>query len=112
MRKDSIKRYIDNKILKEFDSDKNPGQIRQGLLENCQKFNKNISETVLEFNETEIENIKDVRSRYLSFYVFHAQQRIIDLYKVESRDIYGWNYTKKFKAILFKEKLESRATPF
>ena len=112
MRKDSIKKHIDGKILREFYDSKTPEQIRQDLLETCQKFSKNITEKVTDFNESQIEKITDVRSRYLSFYVFYAQQRIVDLYKVETRDIYGWNYTKKFKAILFKEKLESKATPF
>ena len=78
----------------------------------CQKFEKNISERVSLFNVKEIENIKDVRSRYLSLYIYFAQQRIIDLYKVETRDIYGWNHSKKFKAILFKEKLEAKAKSF
>lgn len=112
MRKDSIKQHIDNKILKDFYSQKTPEQIRLKLMETCNKFEKNITERVSLFNEKDIENIKDVRSRYLSLYVYFAQQRIVDLYKVETRDIYGWNYTKKFKAILFKEKLEAKATPF
>jgi hypothetical protein len=112
MRKDSIKQHIDSKILREFYSQKTPEQIRLELMETCNKFEKNITERVFFLNEKEIENIKDVRSRYLSLYIYFAQQRIIDLYKVETRDIYGWNYTKKFKAILFKEKLESKATTF
>jgi hypothetical protein len=112
MRKDSIKKHIDGKILKEFYSNKSPVEIRQDLMDNCVKFGKNITFKVDITKISEIENIPDVRSRYLSLYIHIAQQRIIDLYKVESRDIYGWNYTKKFKAILFKEKLESKATPF
>lgn len=111
MRKESIKQHIDNRILKEL-SDSSPGKIRQDLLTTCHKFTQNISEKPETMSESEIESIKDVRSRYLSFYVFFAQQRIVDLYKVETRDLYGWDYRKKFKAFLFKEKLESKATPF
>ena len=112
MRKDSIKKHIDSKILKEFYSNKSPDEIRQDLMDTCTKFEKNITVKVNILNIKEIENITDVRSRYLSLYIQIVQQRIIDLYKVETRDIYGWNYTKKFKAILFKEKLEAKATPF
>lgn len=112
MRKDSIKKHIDSKILREFYSNKSPDEIRQDLMDICAKFEKNITVKVDVSNIKEIEAITDVRSRYLSLYIHVAQQRIIDLYKVETRDIYGWNYTKKFKTILFKEKLESKATPF
>jgi hypothetical protein len=112
MRKESIKQHIDNKIIRKLYDNVNPENIRQDLLNTCNRFNQNISEKPKSMTENDIENIQDVRSRYLSFYVFFAQQRIIDLYKVETRDLYGWNYRKKFKAFLFKEKLESKATPF
>jgi len=112
MRKDSIKKHIDGRILKDFYSNKSPAEIRQDLMDTCVKFRKNITFKVDTTKISEIENIPDVRSRYLSLYIHIAQQRIIDLYKVETRDIYGWDYTKKFKTILFKEKLESKATPF
>lgn len=112
MKKDSIKKHIDTKILREFCSNKSPDEIRQDLMNTCNKFEKNITVKVNILNIKEIEDITDVRSRYLSLYIHIAQQRIIDLYKLETRDIYGWNHSKKFKAILFKEKLESKATPF
>lgn len=112
MRKDSVKKHIDNKILSEFYSNKTPNEIRQDLMDTCTKFEKNITVKVNILNIKEIEDITDVRSRYLSLYIHIAKQRIIDLYKVENLDIYGWNHIKKFKAILFKEKLESKATPF
>ena len=91
MRKESIKQQIDNRIIKELTEKVSPEKIRQDLLTTCNKFNQNISEKPKSMVEGDIETIKDVRSRYLSFYVFFAQQRIIDLYKVETRDMYGWD---------------------
>ncbi len=108
MRKDSIKRHIDNNIIKNLTSfgyDK----MRQELNSTCQKFSANIVEKAVTETEDEIEKITDVRSKYLSLYVFFAKQRILDLYKIEQRDINGYGPIKKFKVILFKEKLEGKA---
>jgi hypothetical protein len=112
MRKDSIRKHIDNKILKDFYLKKTPYEIREDLMSSCVKYEKSISTKVDIIKINEIENITDVRSRYLSLYVYLAKKRIIDLYKVESKYLYGWDYAKKFKAILFKEKLELNSTPF
>jgi hypothetical protein len=111
MKKEKIKQFIDNKIIQSL-QEKTPSEVRQELYERCIKYEKNLKEVVNLENEEDIQNIKDFRDRHFSFYIFLAKQRIIDLYKVETRDIYGWNYTKKFKALLFKEKLEAKATPF
>ena len=107
MRLESIKNHIDKKILKDIQS-LGPDGMRQELSNTCNKFLKGIIESPNPVSIEGIENIKDVRSRYLSLYVFFAQQRILDLYKVESRDLYGWSFHKKFKALLFKEKLEGK----
>lgn len=107
MRKESIKSHIDRKINEGLLT-KDPDTIRQELKETCNKFEKKIIEFSNESNIESIEKIKDVRSKYLSLYVFIAKQRIIDLYKVENMNIYDWNCHKKFKAFLFKEKIESK----
>jgi len=107
MRLETIKNHIDKKILKDIE-DLGPDGMRQELSTTCNKFLKGIVESPKDISIEGIEKIKDVRSRYLSLYVFFAQQRIVDLYKVESRDLYGWSFHKKFKALLFKEKLEGK----
>ena len=111
MRRDVIKKHIDKKILTDIQRLGADG-MRQELSEICNKYLKNIVEAPSPSPVTieGIENIKDVRSRYLSLYVFYAQQRIIDLYKVENSELYGWSFHKKFKALLFKEKLEGGKT--
>jgi len=112
MNKANIKRFIDNKILKDLSTGRPIDEVRQTLLNNSKKYKDSIKPFITEFSETEIEKITDVRSKYLSYYILYAQKRIIDLYKVESKDIYGWSQTKKFKAFLFKEKLQDNALPF
>jgi ABC-type transporter lipoprotein component MlaA len=107
MKRETIKRHIDNRIIKDLPT-MGPDALRQDLALVCTKFRKNITEHPRMDTVLSIENIKDVRSRYLSLYIYFAQQRIIDLYKVEIRDIYGWPVQKKFKALLFKEKLEGK----
>ena len=107
MRKDVIKRHIDNRILKDLPTI-GPDALRNDLAKTCRKFSENIVEKATTPTEDNIEKIEDVRSRYLSLYVFYAQQRIIDLYKIETKNLYGWSLDKKFKALLFKEKLEGR----
>jgi|APCry1669189883_1035261.scaffolds.fasta_scaffold10177_3 hypothetical protein len=107
MRLETIRNHIDRKILKDLET-LGPDGMRQELSSVCNKFLKNIVESPNTQTIEEIEDIKDVRSRYLSLYIFVAQQRIIDLYKIEIRDLYGWSNYKKFRALLFKEKIEGK----
>lgn len=105
MREDSIKRHIDQKIIKNIELI-GPDIMRQDLRDICTKMEKNIIEKSEKDDDIDsILKIKDVRSKYLSLYVFFSKKRIIDLYFVE-REIYGWSFKKKFTALLFKEKLE------
>lgn len=107
MRKESIKQHIDRNILSNLTKLGYDG-MRQDLNSACEKFSKNIIEKAEKQTEEDIDKIKDVRSRYLSLYIFYAKQRILDLYKIEQRDIKGYAPLKKFKLILFKEKLEGK----
>lgn len=111
MRKETIRDHIDKKILKDLES-MSPDEVRFDLNSVSKRFEGRIEFRPQKFDEIEIEKILDVRSKYLSYYVYFSQKRIIDLYKVERKDIYGWPHTKKFKAILFKEKIEANAIPF
>lgn len=104
MREDSIKRHIDQKIIKNLDI-LCPDIMRQDLRDSCDKMERNITEKSEKDDIESILKIKDIRSKYLSLYIFFAKKRIIDLYFVE-REIFGWSFKKKFKALLFKEKLE------
>jgi hypothetical protein len=49
------------------------------------------------------------RTKYLAYYVFYGQKRVIDLFSIENRmkNLDGRNYSpeKAFKALLFKEKI-------
>lgn len=104
MRKESIKEHIDRKILKNL-SEMGYDGMRSELLDVISRFNSNIIEPPVEQTEQSIEKIVDTRSRYMSFYIFFARRRVIDLYKIESRDWYGWDGIKKFKALILKDKL-------
>jgi hypothetical protein len=110
MKKESIRQFIDNKIILSLQKN-SLSEIRQELYERCMRYENNLKEVVNLESETEIENIKDFRDRHFSFYILIAKQRIIDLYKLENMYLYGWENSKKFKALLFKEKLE-KSTPF
>ena len=105
MRKDTIKRHIDRKILHGFSVGQTPDQLRVELIEQCNKFYDKIENRVDISNLEDIENISNARCRYLTLYIHVAKLRINELYKIETRDIYGWSNEKKFKALLFKEKI-------
>jgi len=104
MRKDTIKNYIDKKIVTNL-STMGYSETRQDLFDIILRFTSSISENPKEQTEEAIEQLSDARNRYLNLYIFYAKKRIIDIYKIEARDWYGWSGSKKFKAILLKEKL-------
>ena len=104
MRKEIIRSHIDKKILNRLLFD-DPSEVRQYLLEVSSKFISRLPKDTI-FTESEFDE-KNIREKYLGHYVIWAQKRIIDLYRIESKDILGLNIDKKFSALLFKERLES-----
>jgi len=104
MRKEAIRSHIDKKILNRLVFD-TPSEVRQYLLEVSSKFISRLPKDTV-FTESEFDE-KNIREKYLCHYIFWAKKRIIDLSKIECRDIAGLSIDKKFSALLFKERLES-----
>ena len=103
MQPQSIKQHIDNLITKMLVTD-SYDSTRTKMLTIINNFRKRLPNCDLEMEE--ISNITDTRTRYTAIYVYFAQKRIIDLYRLERRG--HTNGLKAYKILLFKERLERR----
>ena len=99
-----IKQHIDNNITKMLETDSYDG-ARVKVLKIVNSFRERLHGVELEYKN--IESLSDTRSRYTAFYVYFAQKRIIDLYRLERKRI-TMSPLKSYKTLLFKERLERR----
>ncbi len=104
MRTEVIKQHIDNNITKMLETDSYDG-ARTKVLKIVNSFRERIQGVELEYKN--IESLNDSRSRYTAFYVYFAQKRIIDLYRLERKRI-NMSPLKAYKTLLFKERLDRR----
>ncbi len=104
MRPEVIKQHIDNNITKMLETDSYDG-TRTKVLKIVNSFRERIQGVELEYKN--IESLNDSRSRYTAFYVYFAQKRIIDLYRLERKRI-NMSPLKAYKTLLFRERLERR----
>ncbi len=104
MQPQSIKQHIDNNISKMLETD-SYDVTRSKVLKIVNNFRDRITDHNLELED--ILKISDSRKRYTSLYVYYAQKRIIDLYKLEKR-FKNISSKKSFKCLLFKERLDRR----
>jgi len=104
MKPDVIKQHIDNNITKMLERD-SYDEVRDKILKIVNNFRERI--TGIELDYKNIESLNDSRSRYTAFYVYFAEKRIIDLYKLE-RKIVDKSPLKAYKTLLFKERLDRR----
>jgi hypothetical protein len=104
MKPDVIKQHIDNNITKMLERD-SYDEVRDKILKIINNFRKRITDVEIEYKN--IESITDSRTRYTAFYVYYAQKRIIDLYRLE-RNRLKINPLKAYKTLLFKERLDRR----
>jgi hypothetical protein len=104
MKPDVIKQHIDNNITKMLERD-SYDEVRDKILKIVNNFRERIVGIELEYKN--IESLNDSRSRYTAFYVYFAEKRIIDLYKLE-RKIVDKSPLKAYKTLLFKERLDRR----
>jgi hypothetical protein len=104
MKPEVIKQHIDNNITKMLETDSYDG-ARTKVLKIVNSFRERINGVELEYKN--IESLSDTRSRYTAFYVYFAQKRIIDLYRLERKRI-TMSPLKAYKTLLFRERLERR----
>jgi hypothetical protein len=104
MKPEVIKQHIDNNITKMLETDSYDG-ARTKVLKIVNSFRERIQGVELEYKN--IESLNDSRSRYTAFYVYFAQKRIIDLYRLERKRI-NMSPLKAYKTLLFRERLERR----
>jgi hypothetical protein len=104
MKPEVIRQHIDNNITKMLQTDSYDG-TRTKVLRIVNSFRERITGVELEYKN--IESITDSRSRYTAFYVYFAQKRIIDLYRLERKRL-NISPLKAYKTLLFKERLDRR----
>jgi hypothetical protein len=104
MKPEVIKQHIDNNITKMLETDSYDG-ARIKVLKIVNSFRERLHGVELEYKN--IESLSDTRSRYTAFYVYFAQKRIIDLYRLERKRI-TMSPLKAYKTLLFRERLERR----
>ena len=104
MKPEVIKQHIDNNITKMLETDSYDG-ARTKVLRSVNTFRERIPGVELEYKN--IESIADSRSRYTAFYVYFAQKRIIDLYRLERKRL-SISPLRSYKTLLFKERLDRR----
>jgi hypothetical protein len=104
MKPEVIKQHIDNNITKMLETDSYDG-ARTKVLRIVNTFRERIPGVELEYKN--IESITDSRSRYTAFYVYFAQKRIIDLYRLERKRL-SISPLRSYKTLLFKERLDRR----
>jgi hypothetical protein len=103
MKPERIKQMIDNNIQKmlvnqDFDT------IRTNLYVTARKFRSGIDYD--KYSIFDLENIKDIRTKYKMYYIYFAQKRIADLVKIQfSNKNQELSQKKKFNLLIFKEKL-------
>jgi hypothetical protein len=102
MKPDAIKGHIDNNITKMLERD-SYDEVRDKILKTLNSFRERISNVEIEYKN--IESIVDSRTRYTAFYVYYAEKRIIDLYRLE-RKCTKISPLKAYKTLLFKERLD------
>lgn len=104
MKPEVIKQHIDNNITKMLEKD-SYDESRGKILKIVNNFRERITDVELDYNK--IESITDSRKRYTAFYVYFAQKRIIDLYRLE-RKREKISPLKAYKTLLLKERWDRR----
>jgi hypothetical protein len=104
-----IEKFIDGIILGKLSKEGYDG-ARQHLYTNILNYKdivkQNLTNSEFKFNSENIEKLNG-RTKYLAYYVFYGQKRVIDLFTIENR-IRKFSPPKAFKALIFKERLKGK----
>lgn len=108
MKTSDVSSHIDRSIIKmlgvkDFDT------TRQDLYAISMRMRSRINIDIngFEMNDRNLNQIPDARTRYSIFYIYHAENRITDLYKAEHLSKkFKLMPDKAFQMLLFKEKLQ------
>ena len=98
----AVKNHVDKKILESLGDGFD--QARISLLESILKFSKMVNYDI-DFSDDQVKDIKDTRERKICELVMHSKKRMGDLYRVEANFTFDATPTKKFKLLIFKERL-------
>lgn len=102
MKAETIRNHIDNNISRMLNTN-GYDETRQHFYNVSMNFRKRIPE--IELSLDSIEKVSDSRQRYSAYYVYFVENRIVDLYKLEKKNLFN-SSAKAFKILLFKERLE------
>lgn len=115
MDKSRINDMVDRKIIQSFQEGFSIGSIQSDLKVRIKNFTKTIEKdnTVCyqQLYDSDFDNISNIRFRYGITYIKQCQKRLKDLdWIVEKKSKFNdMTYSKIFKLIQFREKLESTA---
>ena len=103
-----IKEFVDKVILDKLPIcgyDGTREHLYSNILNHREIVKQKIANTKFHFEPENIEKLTG-RTKYLAYYVFYGQKRVVDLFTLENK-LKGKGYTpiKAFKSLLFKEKM-------
>jgi hypothetical protein len=115
MDKSRINDMVDRKIIQSFQEGFSIGSIQSDLKVRIRNFTNTIgkdsSVNYMQLYDTKFEDIPNIRHRYGITYIKQCQKRLQDLdWIIEKKSKFSnMTYSKVFKLIQFREKLESTA---
>lgn len=103
-----IKDFVDKVIMDRlpmYGYDGTREHLYNNILNNKEIVKQQLCDNKFTFEPENIEKLSG-RTKYLAYYVFFGQKRVIDLFAIENRlKKRKYSPEKAFKALLFKEKL-------
>ena len=115
MKRDSIRRYVNNIVLDRIDS-LGYDKMRQELAEKMRKRRETVYKMVTDQNfiidNESVETLTESRPKYFSYLVLECEKRLLDLYKIDRDFNFGFQPRKNFKLFLFREKLMTEKDTF
>lgn len=108
MRRQSVKKYFNKRILEELQEGRSYDEVRQDLITKSRNFREKVYNLIDDqnfiINEDKVGTVTG-KAKALSFYVLEAEKRVIDLYQIERDFDFGFDPEKNFKLLIFKERI-------
>jgi hypothetical protein len=107
MREQTIKKYVDKKILRLLRDKVEGYMVRTEIRQSIRKFENNLKEMELKIEPdlNKILSMDNKRAMYLNMTIYFMQKRLDLTYSIEIKDWMGYSPYKKYKIYLLKEHL-------
>ena len=109
MRRRSVRKFFNKKILEELVEGSTYDDVRQNLMSKARNFRdktyKLIEDDNFVISEATADDVTG-KARAFTYYVLEAEKRIIDLYQIENDwDQFGLTPIKTYELLIFKERI-------